>query len=244
MIVSNIYTTIGYFLHERIWDRIKWGKIKNYMGHLVHKFYSSVFRLWRRKRFEILRRELKPTVTDSLVDVGGNWWNWQEEHGNFGRVLCVNSTALREHEPAGLANVELAQGDGCKLFFADAAFDIAFSNSVIEHVGDFGRQQEFAREIRRVGKRLWVQTPAFECPLEPHFLALAVHWLPGRLEHWVKKYLTPRAWLEGPNSAAMLELLSTTRLLSRREFSSLFPDCRIITERYLGLIPKAYIAVR
>ena len=26
MIVSNIYTTIGYFVHERIWDRIKWGK--------------------------------------------------------------------------------------------------------------------------------------------------------------------------------------------------------------------------
>jgi len=27
MIVSNTYTTIGYFLHERIWDRIKWGKM-------------------------------------------------------------------------------------------------------------------------------------------------------------------------------------------------------------------------
>jgi adenylylsulfate kinase len=26
MIVSNIYTTLGYFLHERIWDKIKWGK--------------------------------------------------------------------------------------------------------------------------------------------------------------------------------------------------------------------------
>ena len=26
MIVSNIYTTIGYFFHERIWDKIKWGK--------------------------------------------------------------------------------------------------------------------------------------------------------------------------------------------------------------------------
>jgi adenylylsulfate kinase len=26
MIVSNIYTTVGYFLHERIWDKIKWGK--------------------------------------------------------------------------------------------------------------------------------------------------------------------------------------------------------------------------
>jgi adenylylsulfate kinase len=26
MLVSNIYTTIAYFFHERIWDRIKWGK--------------------------------------------------------------------------------------------------------------------------------------------------------------------------------------------------------------------------
>jgi adenylylsulfate kinase len=26
MIVSNVYTTLGYFLHERIWDKIKWGK--------------------------------------------------------------------------------------------------------------------------------------------------------------------------------------------------------------------------
>ena len=25
MIVSNIYTTVGYFLHERLWARIGWG---------------------------------------------------------------------------------------------------------------------------------------------------------------------------------------------------------------------------
>jgi len=25
MIVSNIYTTVGYFVHERIWTRIRWG---------------------------------------------------------------------------------------------------------------------------------------------------------------------------------------------------------------------------
>ena len=25
MIVSNIYTTVGYFLHERVWAGIKWG---------------------------------------------------------------------------------------------------------------------------------------------------------------------------------------------------------------------------
>ena len=27
MIVSNVYTTTGYFFHERIWDKVKWGKI-------------------------------------------------------------------------------------------------------------------------------------------------------------------------------------------------------------------------
>jgi len=25
MIISNIYTTVAYFLHERAWARIKWG---------------------------------------------------------------------------------------------------------------------------------------------------------------------------------------------------------------------------
>ena len=26
MIVSNIYTTVAYFVHERIWDKVTWGK--------------------------------------------------------------------------------------------------------------------------------------------------------------------------------------------------------------------------
>jgi len=25
MIVSNIYTSVGYLLHERVWARIRWG---------------------------------------------------------------------------------------------------------------------------------------------------------------------------------------------------------------------------
>ncbi|MGA9799065.1 MAG: DUF2061 domain-containing protein [Terriglobales bacterium] len=26
MVASNVYTTVAYFVHERIWDRVKWGK--------------------------------------------------------------------------------------------------------------------------------------------------------------------------------------------------------------------------
>ena len=29
MIISNIYTSVGYFIHERVWDKIKWGKHKS-----------------------------------------------------------------------------------------------------------------------------------------------------------------------------------------------------------------------
>ena len=25
MVISNIYTTIAYFIHERIWNKIQWG---------------------------------------------------------------------------------------------------------------------------------------------------------------------------------------------------------------------------
>ncbi|MBS1503102.1 MAG: DUF2061 domain-containing protein [Bacteroidetes bacterium] len=32
MLVSNVYTTLGYFFHERIWDKIKWGKISYKKG--------------------------------------------------------------------------------------------------------------------------------------------------------------------------------------------------------------------
>jgi len=27
MIISNTYATVGYYFHERIWNKIKWGRI-------------------------------------------------------------------------------------------------------------------------------------------------------------------------------------------------------------------------
>jgi uncharacterized membrane protein len=26
MVISNVYTTVAYYIHERIWDKIKWGR--------------------------------------------------------------------------------------------------------------------------------------------------------------------------------------------------------------------------
>ena len=80
------------------------------------------------------------------------------------------------------------------------AYDIGFSNSVIEHVGSWERQQQFASEMRRVAKSLWVQTPAYECPIEPHYMTPLVHYLPLSLQKLIIRWCTVRGWIDRPTS--------------------------------------------
>jgi Methyltransferase domain len=135
-------------------------------------------------------------------------------------------------------------GDGCSLATANRVYDIGFSNSVIEHVGSRERQQQFALEIRRVAKALWVQTPAYECPIEPHYLTPLIHYLSRSFQKKIVRWCTVWGWIERPNPEQINERVETTRLLRKSEMRQLFPDCEIITERMLWIIPKSYIAIR
>lgn len=128
---------------------------------------------------------------------------------------------------SGLPNVREAKGDGCGMRHGDGSPEIAFSSWVIEHEGDLAKQRPFAREVRRAGRKAWVQAPAFECPFEPHPLAIGQHGMPGRAGHPASKHPSPRAGIGGPNSAMMRDVLGHTRLLSRREMGELLPDWRI-----------------
>ncbi|MDQ6630470.1 MAG: class I SAM-dependent methyltransferase [Verrucomicrobiota bacterium] len=126
----------------------------------------------------------------------------------------------------------------------DQSYDIGFSNSVIEHVGSWESQQQFASEIRRVAKALWVQTPAYECPIEPHYMTPFVHYLPNSLQKKILRWCTVRGWIERPSQQQVDFMVDTTRLLRKSEMQQLFPDCEIITEHMLWVIPKSYIAIR
>jgi SAM-dependent methyltransferase len=72
-----------------------------------------------------------------------------------------------------------------RLPFEDGAFDLAYSNSVIEHLTP-ERRPAFAAEIARVARGFFVQTPAWEFPVEPHALLPFAHWLPAglRRSYW------------------------------------------------------------
>ncbi len=66
----------------------------------------------------------------------------------------------------------------------DRSFDISFSNSLIEHIGDLSAQAAVVREMLRVGTHLYLQTPNRNFFWEPHYSVPFVHWLslPSRMK--------------------------------------------------------------
>jgi hypothetical protein len=126
----------------------------------------------------------------------------------------------------------------------DFDYDIVFSNSVIEHVGSWEDQQAFAREVRRVGKKVWVQTPAMECPIEPHYLAPFMHWLPKYIQRRLIRWCSVYGLVQRPSQKEVKQMVDSIRLISKAEMNELFPDCEILIERMFCIFPKSYIAVR
>jgi hypothetical protein len=212
----------------------------------IHQLYQRVSPHFRRRRMRAFFDHLQPDPSShSLLDIGGYPYNWtgyppcakRLEVFNLDRFDLPADFASRYHASA-------AQGDACQLGYADGEFDIVFSNSVIEHVGTWDRQVAFASEARRVGRALWVQTPAREFFIEPHYLAPFIHWLPAGTRRHLARWFTPWGWLTKPSRQQVEARLKEIRLISFQEMKSLFPDCQILREKFLGLLTKSYIAVR
>ncbi len=76
-----------------------------------------------------------------------------EETSSIGLLFqpCLPSLIVNLYSPRARENsFAWVIADGRHLPFKDRAFDITYSNSVIEHLGDFTSQQAFAREVSRV----------------------------------------------------------------------------------------------
>jgi 2-polyprenyl-3-methyl-5-hydroxy-6-metoxy-1,4-benzoquinol methylase len=170
-----------------------------------------------------------------VLDLGGGAFNWT--------LLDVRPrlTILDIYEHSNKAEwAEYVVGDGCRMSFADRSFDIVFSNSVIEHVGGVERQREFARECMRCGSAFFVQTPNKWFPVDTHTLLPFAHWLPQGIFRKLIRF-SPRFLFFRPDPGD-LEDFSNMRLLGRKELQELFPEAKILRERFLG-ITKSLIAV-
>jgi hypothetical protein len=198
------------------------------------------FRAARMVRFE---RLFGITAATRILDVGGTPANW-DLLGVRPRVTILNLPRAVEEDRKAMTWIF---ADGCRLPFRDRSFDVVFSNSVIEHLGCESQHEAYAREIARVGVRYFVQTPNRWFPVEPHLLTPLIHFLPREWQRrWIERF-TVWEWLARPRPdqrAFYLEhYLRDIRLLDGQTMQRLFPDGRLIRERFLGMT-KSLIAVR
>lgn len=174
---------------------------------------------------------------ESIIDFGGTPDIWL----SLGRYDVTLLNIGEQQAPPGFVPMK---GDARKTSFADKSFDLAFSNSTIEHVGAWEDQQAFARELCRVGRRIYCQTPARSFFFEPHYFTPFVTWFRYPLKnYWFVRHCTYYGLRWKPSPAQVKDFQSHLRLLSYPEMQSLFPGCSIRRERFLGMT-KAYIAVR
>lgn len=207
--------------------------------------YRLLWRIWKERRFKRFVNTIRPETVDHLLDIGGYPFNWFGRGSVVGKVDVLNlEIAPVTNTPPGSPILRAISGDARKLPFPERSYDIVFSNSVIEHVGSLEDQQAFADEARRVGRRLWVQTPARECPIEPHFLGLFIHWFPRHLHAPLARWTGVRGLTGSASRCELEDIANTTRLLTKAEMQSLFPDCLIWTERLCWVFPKSHVAIR
>jgi hypothetical protein len=203
--------------------------------------YSKISPLFRRRRMEQFLELMRPGATTPVLDLGGYPWEWLEARVSF-PVVMPNVDV-----PPGLEVFQpqftMLHADATALPVRDQEFEVVYSNSVIEHLGTWDRQLAFAREARRTGRKLWVQTPARSFPFEPHLMAPFVHYFSKGIQSRFVRWFTLWGLLTRPSRARVEGMLRELRLLSYQEMQALFPDCQILRERFLGLT-KSYIAVR
>ncbi len=206
---------------------------------LLHKI-SQHFRSQRMRLFE---RTLHISSRTRVLDVGGSPLIW-EFASVYPRLTIMNLAAAIEHASRP---VHLVVGDGRMLPFEDGAFDVVFSNSVIEHVGNRADQRRFAEEVARVGRHYWIQTPNRRFPVELHLMLPLIHYLPKSWQAPIVNRFTIWERLARPSEQArafyLHHFLNELSLLDARELQGLFPDSTVISERILGL-PKSLIALR
>lgn len=173
----------------------------------------------RSQKVKSILELVEPGRCERLLDVGGGIGVAGEFARLYERFENVTVLNLDPGSASWGSNVHATKirADGCKLPFSTRSIDWVFSNAVIEHVGGWSKQQQFANEIRRVAmKGYFVTTPNRYFPIEPHTLLpfyqfLSPSWQ-GRIVRFSPGYL--QDWEE-------------INLLSAKQMRVLFPEARV-----------------
>lgn len=197
----------------------------------------------RRKRFakflELVDQIPRPL---KILDLGGTQAFWNSM--NFNQLDGIEIVLLNQKKQAtSNSHFVSVAGDARDLSqYSDKYFDLVFSNSVIEHVGSYQDQIKMANEIKRVGKRYFIQTPAKYFPIEPHFLFPFFALLPKSIKIFLVRNFNLGWYKKISDKQAAENFLHYFRLLKYSEMQNLFPSAKLSKEKFLGFT-KSYIAI-
>jgi len=158
---------------------------------MYDSYFKSVLKSFshksRTKKFQLFQSIFQPRPEERVLDIGASGevflrYTFEDVYPYPSRIVAggyspgeVRSARKAYPEPA------YAVFDGCSLPFPDKAFDIVFSNAVIEHILGPGRQKRFAQEVMRVGRSWFVTTPNYWYPFESHYHLPFIQFLPENM---------------------------------------------------------------
>ena len=182
----------------------------------------------RTKKFDRLLRLFRPRPEDRVLDIGASGevflrYTLEDVYPHPERIVAggyelSEVTSARRCYP----QPQYAVFDGCSLPFPDKSFDLVFSNAVIEHILGEGRQEQFAKEVVRVGRSWFVTTPNYWYPFESHYHLPFIQFMPRAFQREYNRLLGTHI-----PKGTVQELA----LLSARQLRGLFPTGRIAKVR-------------
>jgi hypothetical protein len=147
---------------------------------VVGKALGSRFRTWNRQRKVAWLRSFCDEVgVRSVLLVGTAAEGGEYAWGNLVEESLAERCELTVWSGFWtLTDRTFVLCDALELPFPDDAFDLVFSNAVIEHVGGEAEQRTFVEEHARVGRHWVLTTPNLRFPVESHTNAVLSHWSP------------------------------------------------------------------
>ncbi len=207
----------------------------NQKGSASHNFRSKRFEFFK----SLLNKLPKPI---KILDIGGTQAFW--ESMNFIEPDIEITLLNLEVQETTHSNFKSVKGDATNLSqYSDKSFDIVFSNSVIEHLYTKENQISMAKEVNRVGKNYFIQTPNYWFPIEPHWVFPCFQYLPFSMKVFLTYNFDLGHIKKANNKEKAIEQVREIRLLTFKEMQQLFPDAKIYKEKFLGL-NKSFVAYK
>jgi hypothetical protein len=195
----------------------------------------------RNLRWKTFRAHFPEIESMSVVDLGGTVDYWMRAPVQPRSVHVLN---LQERPSAipDWITVDVADATDPALLSRAGAYDLVYSNSVIEHVGGHQRRKAFAANVAALADRHWIQTPYRYFPVEPHWVCPGMQFLPLSMRarlglHWPLVHTRPADMKSAIAAQLSVELLDITAM---RHY---FPNSQIVYDRLAGLV-KSVIAVK